>query len=233
MTLDVYSVLELKRSGMTYKQISIKFGVTPQYVQLSLVPRGIVRRQLFIKYNYCCADCGKNLKTTRFNIHHISYDNNYNELDNLALLCTPCHMKRHRKHNHNMVCNYCGTEFISPNRRKYCSSKCRYLDSWTLLHCSYCGEGFYMRNSYYRRRMKNQLRNKPFLSFCGKKCQGRWLGGRFNSQNNLEADKYGVCVHCGSHYLYGGNNYKLLNAAGKTVFYHRCKDCKKVTKIIS
>ena len=56
--------------------------------------------KVYQRDNFTCQDCGKVWRDgDTFNIHHVvpRSKGGGNELDNLILLCKPCHMKRHTK----------------------------------------------------------------------------------------------------------------------------------------
>jgi 5-methylcytosine-specific restriction endonuclease McrA len=55
-----------------------------------------VRQKILVR-DRCCVDCGSKLY---LEVHHLTYKNKGNELENLQdliLLCSKCHQKRHSK----------------------------------------------------------------------------------------------------------------------------------------
>ena len=55
-----------------------------------------------VKAHHCeyrCEKCGKQIKLSEANIHHLNYDNlGHEDLDQLLFLCRPCHEKIHGIH---------------------------------------------------------------------------------------------------------------------------------------
>lgn len=52
-----------------------------------------VREQVLKRDNYTCRECGKNRDEVILAVHHIDYDKNNNNEENLITLCFSCHAK--------------------------------------------------------------------------------------------------------------------------------------------
>ena len=53
-----------------------------------------LRQVIFERDNYTCTKCGRQ---GMFEVHHVDHDRTNNELDNLTLLCSKCHISGHSK----------------------------------------------------------------------------------------------------------------------------------------
>ena len=94
-------MLELRLQGLTYDAIAKRAGVTRQRVQQIISPPPEIRWFVLEKFHGCCANCGL-LVGSKGHIHHKDADNseNYQDIDNLELLCISCHR---RKHSNNLI----------------------------------------------------------------------------------------------------------------------------------
>lgn len=55
-----------------------------------------LKRQVYVRDNYRCRQCSKDLSKMNGNVHHVTYDRVYNEkLDDLVLVCPDCHQLIH------------------------------------------------------------------------------------------------------------------------------------------
>lgn len=89
-------MIEMKLNGDTYSQIAKKLKISRQRVQQITSPPKEVRDYIIQKYNGRCARCDIQVHKTG-HIHHVgSIDENYNDIDNLILLCPSCHCKEHK-----------------------------------------------------------------------------------------------------------------------------------------
>ena len=89
-------MIEMKLNGDTYSQIAKKLNISRQRVQQITSPPKEVRGYIIQKYNGRCATCGIQVHKTG-HIHHVgSIDENYNDIDNLILLCPSCHRIEHK-----------------------------------------------------------------------------------------------------------------------------------------
>jgi len=60
--------------------------------------RSGIRETLWIRANEKCELCGRSIRKTRGNsnyaIHHLDHDRKNNSLENLIVVCTPCHLQK-------------------------------------------------------------------------------------------------------------------------------------------
>jgi len=93
--MDKKKLLELRLKGMTYQAIANEVGVSRQRIQQLLSPPEAVRVYVVNKYHGCCKECGLLVGNTG-HIHHIGgNEENYNDIENLELLCMSCHRVKH------------------------------------------------------------------------------------------------------------------------------------------
>jgi len=111
--IDKKEMLRLRLQGRTYKYIAEKAGVTRQCVQHSLVPPKEVRDFIVGKYDGYCASCGLYVGKSG-HVHHEPANNgeDYNDRDNLVLLCVSCHREKHKD-------TFFFPEKVSRNNRLY------------------------------------------------------------------------------------------------------------------
>lgn len=72
----------------------------PRYRKYILSAEWLIKKSWLIStylkrgWDICCAKCGD---TQNLHIHHLSYENLYNEkLNDLMILCNECHKQRHQ-----------------------------------------------------------------------------------------------------------------------------------------
>ena len=90
-------ILQMRFKGMSYAQIGKKFGISRQRVQKIISPPPYIRKAVFKKAAGKCQDCGI-LVGRSWHIHHKGNSENeedYNDGENLELLCLSCHAKLH------------------------------------------------------------------------------------------------------------------------------------------
>ncbi len=89
-------MLKMRLDGHTYRQIADKMGISPQRVQKILSPPTSIRLLVIKRTQGLCEDCGI-LLGWHGAVHHepANGEEDYNDLDNLHLLCASCHRKRH------------------------------------------------------------------------------------------------------------------------------------------
>jgi 5-methylcytosine-specific restriction endonuclease McrA len=94
--MDKREMLKLRLRGKTYDFIGSKAGVTRQRVQQLLAPPKDIRDFVIKKYDGCCAECGLSVGKSG-HVHHnnMGDEENYQDIDNLQLLCISCHRKKH------------------------------------------------------------------------------------------------------------------------------------------
>lgn len=89
-------MLLLRLKGYTYSKIAKEAGISRQRVQQLLSPPKEIREYIYNKYDGCCADCGILIGRSG-HIHHenSNTEENYQDINNLVLLCISCHLRRH------------------------------------------------------------------------------------------------------------------------------------------
>ena len=85
-------MLQLKLTGLTYRAIGIKAGVSRQYIQQVLSPPKAVRLHIIAKYKGLCAQCGIDIGASGHVHHKGGNGDTWDDLDNLELLCRECHV---------------------------------------------------------------------------------------------------------------------------------------------
>ena len=159
-------MLRQRLEGYSYKSISRSFNLTRQRVQQILSPPRQIKEFIFGKYNNCCSECGLFVGRSG-HIHHIGNNGeDYQDIDNLKLLCISCHRKAHN--NSERICPYCKRTFRGGG--DYCNRKCNRDSHRTKLPCATCGKEFVILKSRLERKKK---RNKTGKVVCSGKCR-RW-----------------------------------------------------------
>jgi len=93
--MDKKKLLELRLKGMTYQAIANEAGVSRQRIQQLLSPPEAVRVYVVNKYHGCCKECGLLVGNTGHIHHEGGNEENYNDIENLELLCISCHRIKH------------------------------------------------------------------------------------------------------------------------------------------
>ena len=171
-------MLKLRLQGYSYQYIADKAGRSRQRIQQVLSPPAYIRKYVVEKYNGFCAICGLYVGF-QGHVHHkgANGEDDYNDRENLQLLCISCHRKEH-KQPPQFQCRNCG----KPIRKGiFCGYKCLSEYHTTTLTCSYCGKTFTLLTSDAHWRTK---RSQSGLIFCSRNCQGKQLG-----------ENYGFGVH--------------------------------------
>ena len=91
-------MLIMKLEGHTYREIAVKAGVSVPRVQQLLSPPRAVRNIVYKRANGKCQSCGILVRGRSGHIHHAGNHNeeeDYNDVDNLQLLCPSCHKTAH------------------------------------------------------------------------------------------------------------------------------------------
>jgi hypothetical protein len=93
MTKD--DMLQMRLQGYTYGAIGKQAGYSRQYIQQVLSPPKAIRDYVVKKYNGFCSECHL-FVGVHGHIHHVGLEQeNYNDIDNLQLLCISCHKTKH------------------------------------------------------------------------------------------------------------------------------------------
>ena len=125
-------MLRLRLDGQTYAYIAKKAGVSRQRIQQVLSPPIPIRDFVVTKYDGRCFGCGLYIGKSG-HVHHVNTDGgeNYQDIDNLQLLCISCHRKQHPfdcRHNDSFYqhkCLRCGKVWDSLNPHPLRCGKCK------------------------------------------------------------------------------------------------------------
>lgn len=168
-------------AGLTYQQIGTNLGISRQRVQQLVAPSPEIRQIIIDREHGACQVCGMQVNDCG-HIHHLSpYEQNYNGLSNLQLLCSSCHAKIHHPHKIRL-CLACGNRLPENFYGKYCSPECldnmRILTHYIKLVCENCGKTFLRvrRQALDRYVRPESWEKRTHLYFCSRQCQGAWLG---------------------------------------------------------
>lgn len=188
-------MLAMRLDGFTYQQIADKFNVSRQRIQQILSPPKAIRNYVVEKFKGRCADCGINVGKSG-HIHHENSDfEDYNDINNLELLCISCHGKRHRE-TQKEYCLQCGKELTLDqifSGGKYCSMACRSDSLSVEVRCAECGEIIKIRKKYkeFREKHPQSGNGKPQKHwFCSKRCLGKWSGKNYGSKGRIGYRKH-------------------------------------------
>ena len=93
--MDKKEMLKLRLDGLPYAEIAKRSSLSRQRVQQLLSPPKPIKDYVLRKYHGCCKECGLRVGRSG-HIHHItSNGENYNDIENLELLCISCHRRKH------------------------------------------------------------------------------------------------------------------------------------------
>jgi len=166
----------MRIDGFTYADIAKEAGVSRQRIHQLIAPPKKVREYVVGRYHKRCADCNLYVGNSG-HVHHegTTHGEDYNDIDNLVLLCIGCHHRRHCPPllARTYLCRHCGKV---TTRGLYCSKDCFRLHHTITLVCSFCGKSFESLKSVANWRVE---RSQTGLIFCSKVCQGRWLGQHY------------------------------------------------------
>ena len=90
-------MLIMRLDGHTYQEVADKAGVSRQRVQQILSPPPLVRNLVYERADRRCQSCGV-LVGKSGHVHHTGNNDgeeDYNDADNLQLLCLSCHRGAH------------------------------------------------------------------------------------------------------------------------------------------
>ena len=95
-TIDKHEMLTMRLEGMTYKQIAEASGISRQRVQQLLSPPKAIRDIVVKRADGKCQSCGLLIGKSG-HIHHEGEGEteDYDDIENLRLLCISCHRKKH------------------------------------------------------------------------------------------------------------------------------------------
>lgn len=163
-------ILDYRLSGMTYEAIGKELGVSRQRVQQIISPPEHIRNTIVQRANGKCQRCGVIVDGSG-HVHHIgNISENYNDDENLELLCISCHRIAHNVYR---PCPQCGRDIPQCKTNIFCSVKCRTDFCLVKIPCEVCGQFKAYRKKHIDWRQKHGMQ-KHF--FCSRKCLGIWLG---------------------------------------------------------
>jgi DNA-binding transcriptional regulator YiaG len=94
-----YEVIALRLKGWSYTRIAVDLGISRQRVYQLISPLPQIRKALIEADGGQCQECGIDVTVKgAAHVHHLSLDcssGEYNDLNNLQLLCISCHRKAH------------------------------------------------------------------------------------------------------------------------------------------
>lgn len=130
--------LELRLAGLTYAQIGEELSISRQRVQQLVAPPPAIRRLVVQRAKSACQRCGLRVGESG-HVHHIgSTDGDtFNDVDNLELLCIPCHHRSHWQPGEALaLCTVCGLPVSNSKSPQSRHTRCRAVR----VHCIECGE---------------------------------------------------------------------------------------------
>ena len=93
--LSQKEMLLMRLEGEPYQSIADKAGISRQRIQQILSPPPAIRRSVVAKAKGKCEHCGIKVGSSG-HVHHIGNEGeNYQDIENLQLLCPSCHRKVH------------------------------------------------------------------------------------------------------------------------------------------
>jgi len=116
-TVSKHAMLIMRLDGYTYQEIANKAGVSRQRVQQLLSPPQVIRNIAYKRASGRCQSCGV-LVGKSGHVHHMGSnggEEDYNDVDNLQLLCLSCHRKIHVtpvRANEQKMCPDCGSKHV-------------------------------------------------------------------------------------------------------------------------
>lgn len=92
-------MFEMRLDGKTYQGIATEANISRQRVQQILSPPKEIREYILVKYKGRCARCGIYVGKSGHIHHENTQDENYNDINNLELLCISCHRSAHKMYS--------------------------------------------------------------------------------------------------------------------------------------
>lgn len=163
-------MLQLRLEGRTYQYIAGKAGVSRQRIQQVLAPPPAIRNYVVNKYDGYCSDCGVYVGVGG-HVHHegANGDEDYNDIENLKLVCVSCHRRKHGNPPQ-FQCLNCKAAI---KKGIFCSKICVSQYHTVTLTCSECDKEYSLRTSDAHDRAET---NTSGVMFCSKRCFGKWAG---------------------------------------------------------
>ena len=98
--LSQKEMLLMRLDGESYQSIADRADVSRQRIQQILSPPPVIRRSVVAKAKGKCENCGVKVGRSG-HVHHIDNEGeNYQDIENLQLLCPSCHRKVHCQASH-------------------------------------------------------------------------------------------------------------------------------------
>ena len=94
-------MIDLKLDGYTYQVIGDSFGISRQRVQQLLEPPTLIRKTVYKRAGGRCENCGILVGVSGHLHHRNNGDIDFQDIDNLELLCPSCHRLTHAFDNPN------------------------------------------------------------------------------------------------------------------------------------
>ena len=166
-------MLRLRLEGETYQSIADKAGVSRQRIQQVISPPKAIRDYIIAKYDGMCAKCGLIVGKPGHVHHNIGNGENYNDIDNLELLCISCHRVAHTLYK---SCPQCGGNIPKSRLNIFCNKNCYHEYSCPLMECEICGFQFRRNIKHIIWQNEHNTRRTGEHIFCSRKCLGKWAG---------------------------------------------------------
>lgn len=166
-------ILEFRLLGMTYAAIGKELGISRQRVQQLISPSKYIRNVVVKRANNRCQRCEVILDGSGHIHHKGNEDEDYNDIDNLELLCISCHRIAHSIYH---PCPQCGRDIPQGRGHIFCCAQCRHDFSYKKIPCEVCGQ---LKEYHIKRVDWLQKRGGQKHFYCSKRCQGKWLGTNY------------------------------------------------------
>jgi DNA-binding transcriptional regulator YiaG len=95
VTIVKEDLIALRLNGATYLEIAKRYSVSRQYIQQLISPPKDIRDFIVKKYNGLCRKCGIHVGVSGHVHHKGTTSEDYNDIENLELLCVTCHRLVH------------------------------------------------------------------------------------------------------------------------------------------
>mgnify|MGYP001611010966 CR=1 FL=1 len=197
---------ELRLSGLSYRQVGARLGISGQRVQQIIRPPKLLYDLVKSQADSRCQACG--IFVSAGHVHHKSCVgltiDTYTERENLVYLCTSCHPMAHGRWRDRRNGELVGDKILDPILKR--------ATSFVTMPCAYCHQPI---TRSINNRPRGDLRGKQW--FCSKVEQGKWLG----EQSLTLGFRHSVCKR--GHPRIPENLYTYTNAARKET--RSCKMC--------
>jgi ribosomal protein L24E len=170
--------LRLRLDGLTYEEIGKNLNISRQRIQQLISPSPEIRDIIISRFNGKCSNCGL-IVGKHGHVHHRENKNgfeDYNDTDNLELLCISCHHTKH-KLSPPKFCLQCGNLLLSHNGYylRFCNLECRKKYRMVSFRCHECGKKIEIGRGNLNQRKRH---SKSGFLFCSKSCRMEWQMSR-------------------------------------------------------